>query len=378
MLLLLLFSVEYVGDGSLSVYRLCIFPLSLIGCILIGSKPTFAIARTYSVLIIILLLWLSVCQTVTDNNPLFPIMMMPLAWFIIHFYYMENRPEVEYAKIFSAYSLPHIISLLLGVHNILGGRFAGLHVDPNFCGIFLSIGIVGAFTCLFNRPKWFVLRLYYVFIVIMSLLLLFWTGSRGAMLSFALIILYYFYRSKKVSLWLKILSVAVILIGYNYLMSYINSLPSWVSPDESIVDSILCRFQSDSMSEGSRRKDLWTHAFNSLINSDYLTPIGSAQALMGTNYIFVHNTFIDFMLELGLVEGMVLNIVLLFCMGKGFSLIVKGVYNEKEKVFTLICVIVLVELFFLSAYSQKIVWLSIIYLICSTNKFFYKNLSTKK
>lgn len=143
-LILIFFSIEYIGDGVLSVYRLIIFPLACICLILLFSKPKQLYVSKLSIFISVVLGWLTICQGLLDSNMLFPIFTLPLVLCVIQFIGLKRHLVVNYSLIFSLYSIPHILSVVFNKYELLAGRFCGLHKDPNFCGIYLSMAVIGA------------------------------------------------------------------------------------------------------------------------------------------------------------------------------------------------------------------------------------------
>lgn len=365
-LILLFFSLEYLGtESGITIYRFVIFPLSLLGCVMVtGMKRVKEALKIYALLLVVLI-WLTVCNILTDNNPLFPIFTIPFVYFLVNFLLLENKIDINYPLIFACYSLPHILSVVFGVFELDSGRFCGLHEDPNFCGIFLGVAIIGSFFYLKQGKGRFFSKAVHISNIVLSGLLLFWTGSRGAMLSLVLIALYYFYTAKQIKIIFKILLTVCAIIAYNKLMAYINSLPEWVSPDVDIVDSILCRFQKDSMASGSHRTLLWETAFKEMFNeSAYLTPIGESFAMRSTQNGFAHNTYISLMLEMGLIWGLLFDLYIIArCASIGLS-VVKKKLDDELLVIVFASFSVLLQLFFLSAHAQKITWLFFVFAIC--------------
>lgn len=374
-LILIFFSIEYVGNGVLSVYRLVIFPLSCLCLILLFSKPKQQYTLNLSFFISLVLGWLTICQGLLDSNMLFPIFTLPLVLCVIQFIGLKRHVVVNYSLIFSLYSIPHILSVVFNKYELLAGRFCGLHKDPNFCGIYLSIAVIGAVFYALNQENNKFFRILQILNITISMLLIFWTGSRGCMLIFLLVIAFYFYSSKRIHAAVKILITCCAIYSYFYITSYIESLPIWVDPDVDLIDSILCRFQSDKMEGGSHRTLLWQTAFSEMeANSAYFIPIGSEYAMRSTPNGYAHNTFIDFLLEMGLFPGFLFDIVIFITILKSCKNIINKKYNDEFLLLEILSILVLFQLFFLSAYSQKITWLVIVFLFSSSrNKHLLKN-----
>ena len=325
-LILIFFSIEYIGDGVLSVYRLIIFPLSCLCLLLLLSKPKQRYVLSLSFFISVVLGWLAICQLFLNGNVFSPLFTLPFVLCIIQFIGLKRHLVVNYSLIFSLYSIPHILSVLFNKYELLAGRFCGLHNDPNFCGIYLSIAIIGAVFYIFNRENSKFFRFLQILNIVISVLLLFWTGSRGAMLIFFIVIALYFYSSRKIHVAVKFVVTACAIYSFFYITRYIESLPVWVDPDINLIDSILCRFQSEKMESGSHRTMLWQTAFSEMeANNAYIYPIGSEYAMRSTPNGYAHNTFIDFLLEMGLIPGFLFDIVIFVAIFK----LCKNIYYKK-------------------------------------------------
>ena len=365
-LILIFFSIEYIGDGVLSVYRLIIFPLSCLCLLLLLSKPKQRYVLSLSFFISVVLGWLAICQLFLNGNVFSPLFTLPFVLCIIQFIGLKSHLVVNYSLIFSLYSIPHILSVLFNKYELLAGRFCGLHNDPNFCGIYLSIAIIGAVFYIFNIENSKFFRFLQILNIVISVLLLFWTGSRGAMLIFFIVIALYFYSSRKIHVAVKFVVTACAIYSFFYITRYIESLPVWVDPDINLIDSILCRFQSEKMESGSHRTMLWQTAFSEMeANNAYIYPIGSEYAMRSTPNGYAHNTFIDFLLEMGLIPGFLFDIVIFVAIFKLCKNIYYKKYDNELLVLCFLSVLVLSQLFLLSAYSQKITWLVIIFLFSS-------------
>ena len=361
--ILILFSIEYLGYNNISVYRVGIFPLLIVGCLFISGKPKYNYVNLMIMLMIIYLFLYAFCLAYLGDNIMFPLFSIPLVYYFFSFWGLKTPIKIDYAKIFVWYSLPHIVSHILGDHNFHGtGRFMGLNNDPNFCGIFLVFSIVSAIFLLRRKKTPFYQIIIYSLLLFYALFLLFLTGSRGAMLSLLLLLFVEFWKSKINKIWklsITILLVVFILRVYDYILT----LPDWVSPDVSRIDSVLCRFKPDSMADGSNRTEQWAKILRAFeYQNSIFTPLGNNN--VGMKGTYSHNTFIDFLIENGVFLGTIFLCSFLFAIietiRKSNSIRLK---SPEEWEFLYISYALMLQLFFLSAISQKIFWLSLIYII---------------
>lgn len=358
-------SIEFIGDGFFSVYRLTILPMSILGiffCIGLEKRNKY-----YGVAIgfTMYLVYFFICRIYSDDsNPFFTLMVIPLLLFLFSCWYLKDPIVVDYSKIFIWYFLPHLLALLLGIANFDDGRFAGLHEDPNFCALYINFSVFSALF-LIIRDKKLLHKFLYGIILIICLILLFITGSRGAMISLTLICSILLFIHAKIRLSTKFLLLIVFGIITVGLVAYINNLPDWVSPDESLIDYALCRFKPESMASGSGRTEIWSTVFNRIEREGaYFYPIGRTIAMRGLENDYTHNTFVDFCVEEGLIPGT----ISVLCI---FILALKGCFTQKTT-FNFECFIcsigVLLQLFFLSSISLKIFWVCLFFIVFISDK----------
>ena len=366
-LIITLFSIEYLGTEEISVYRVGIFPLSVIGLItILGMRKSNKFAFVSFVLTLYMFFY-SLCLLTVDDNILFPILCIPLLLFLNGFWSLKEPISVDYSKVFLWFFLPHLISFLTGTANYAYARFSGLHTDPNFCGLFLSFSILSAFSLIRRKGEQSIglfNKIIVVAIAVISLIFLFLTGSRGAMLSLALVVLLELIMGG-VKMKYVIAGFLVAGIAGFRLYQYILDLPDWVSPEVSLVDSVLCRFKPDTLSDGSSRIEIWNGVFRNIEDAGtWLFPIGRLAAMRGLPNTYTHNTYIDFMVDNGVILGAIIVIVIVIVFMAGKVLL----YHHKddnlyEHEFTLCCFSVLIQLFFLSAIQQKILWLCLAFIV---------------
>lgn len=362
-LILLLFSVEYLGNGQITVYRVTIFPLSIIGLLLTFSRLNNRQSIISGIVWILYFIWYAFCMMYLNDNYIMPLTTIPLALFICNAIPLKGVHDIDYPSIMLWYGLPHLIVYFFGTPNYAYGRFAGLHNDPNFCGIFLTVSILSIFFILRRKEvtKWKKTLLTLLLVLYVYLLLL--TSSRGALIVVLAISAYALLLMIKKK-YVKILFVIAIAVSGYFLINYIESLPSQISLSEDPLNYFLSRFKSDEIEGGSGRSQAWIIVLSRLIDGNHwFYPLGRESAMDGLGIRYTHNTWIDFMVENGIIVGGCLIITLLFNMIKGFSLIRKNKKNENEKSIYYLCLIILLQFFFLSAINQKIVWVFVFLLI---------------
>ena len=366
-LILYFFSIEYVGSDGISVFRVLIFPLTLIGVFLTSSELK---SKNYSSIILFVfcfLAWDFISNIITEGNPLSPIFTFPLLLLVVGVWSNRQWLDVDYVKIFIWYSVPHYLAVLLGLEYMHETRFCGLHNDPNFCGMFLSISITASIILLLRKNikiKW---KLVYLANAFLSLVLLFATGSRGAMLSMTLLI-FFFFLTSRISRFKKIIVLALLSIAVIQIWNYILTLPVWVNPEEDPIGGVLSRFNPENMEGGSGRTDIWSMVIGKLADSNYLIPIGLAEAMKGQTNAYVHNTFLEILVQDGVIFGSIFLLVVIVEYIKAILYEIKiGFHGYDSDLFYVIFVI-LSQMIFISA-GIKIFWFLVFTLFCM-NKFY--------
>ena len=356
-LLLLLFSVEYIGEGNLSVYRLGIFPLALLGCLFVSPSPKYSnFGHSVTIFSIYLIIY-SLCLLIHNDNYLFPIFTIPLAYFLFAIWFSREPFDIDYAKIFSFYSVPHIFALVSGRANFAFGRFAGLHYDPNFCAIFITIATISSFFLIIRERQSFAKRMFFCILLVVDIILLLLTGSRGGIMSLLAVGLIMFFSSHAKFRLKIIVGLALISIGLS-IFAYIQSLPDFVSPEDSIIDSFLVRLKPDTVEEGGGRTEVWEGVWNRIFSSgDWITPYGRLNAMQGFMNQYTHNSYLDFLVENGIILGIIIVVSYLIALFKSFIRLKKNKINKNEIPYLWCCYAVSFEMFFISAVSQKIFWI---------------------
>lgn len=230
-------------------------------------------------------------------------------------------------------------------------RLTGTVVDPNIFVIFLSIILGVSFHYSIEGKK-----KYYIPLII-SLISLLLTFSRGGILGiiFFLIIYYIRYQKLKVNMIFKVLSLIIILF---ILVGVFNTYT-----DMDLASIINNRISDLS---GSGRLKTWTNAIN-LIKMKPIFGIGLYNFLpynirLFNDYHYAHNTYLEIITENGIIGA-------LFFIGFLFFFIMNRPKNKYAYLIKLIIYSQLFMLFFLSGIINEFVYFSFA---------LYKGLNMKK
>lgn len=364
-LIILFLSIEYVGNGTISVYRVIILPLSVIGIIsILSNKRKIKIRNLRSIVVFFfMMIWFAIARLTVNDNWLFPVFNIPLGLFLFLYWNYSPESSVDYRRIFSIYSIPHIIALLTGLATWQGTRFAGARADSNFCSLELVIAIIASVMLFFNKEEKKGFRIFGFFNAIVSIVLLWLAGSRGAFLSLILISSFIYILSPAKKIY-KVCVAFVFFIGFQYVKAYVMGLPDWVDPEQYPVDAFFSRFKPESLQRGSGRADIWEHVIDKLKSGNYfIFPLGREAAMTGMNNDFTHNTFLDFIVENGIIMGFFDLFVVGYAILQTVLALVKKRLSSNNCVFAWLALSISCQLFALSAISDKLFWLMVVFMM---------------
>lgn len=356
--ILLAFSIEYLGYGQLSVFRVIILPLTLYGLLTIKAPNYGRNVRT-STFLVVFMLYFALCNLYTDTNPLFAVLCIPFMIYMGKCVSSGLLCRVDVGRIFSLYSLPHFFAFLfMRSHAFLEeGRFNGLHEDSNFCGNYLLIAVVSSMFLLLYKDNTKKAKYFDLFNSVTGIALIILTCSRGAILTFLIFVCYLFYKSH-IPKYAKISILVALGFGFVSLNAYIESLSIFVSADSGYVDFILSRFKEENMEGGSNRLEFWSMAYNAMVTKPFI-PIG-------TNFLnrifYTHSTYVDICLEIGFVQGIIFCIYYLISTLSKLKLLLRG--TDFNYTLMYCCAILLsIQLSLLSADREKLFWMMVCFIL---------------
>ena len=365
-----LFSIEYVSFGEgISIFRMIIFPLSLLGLSLLRPKNIKGQQNFYIIILIILLA--NVLSAANSNNMIngfFNSLGIFIFMFFILNYFMIIGVSKKIIKIIAFFSIPQYLAFCLWLFLGMGqfynthGRFIGFHVDPNFLSMYLNFALVAKFNLL-SQCKSRKSKFGYLLFILLDYMLIFSAQSRigilGALLSF---LLFLFFYHKKVFIVLITLSGFII----NFLQDKMDKLS--FSRNFNTIDGILYRFKNVDANGNEKEMARLVHFNNfvDIISNNESVFIGLS--LQNYYYRFLqypHNLLIDMSLELGLVTAIIFIIYLIILFIKGFLFAFK---NKKNSIFFQLALVTFVSSLFLTSYKQKFFWFMIVILFISSKK----------
>lgn len=186
--------------------------------------------------------------------------------------------------------------------SILGNKVE----DPNqFCGYFIP-GIVYYFYLFLNNKN---KKLKNILILLLFLYLVFLTGSRGGLLAilggmFAVFILY-LKQNKNNKFWNKLIKVILIgILMYLIVMFILNK----INPELAVRFSI----ENVISSGGTGRTEIWKYYINLYVQSNlWYKLFGYGLGSLSSIYRVAHNTWIESLLESGIIGSILLISIML-------------------------------------------------------------------
>lgn len=358
---------EEFDIAGISVFQLIMLPLALLG-IVFCRRNSFHY-REFNVFFFLLLWLLLSCIYNGDwMGVVNKVLLIPYIYFIINYIKTNYRHHViRFDWIFIWGPLLSLISLYLGTANYADLRFSGIHKDANFACLIYAISFVSKL-CFFGsiKIKW---KIVYALLMLGDIYLLLLTQSRGGLLAlFFVCFLFLLFKFRTVKGRLLLIIASFFLVST--LFAIANTLDYWYG-DNNVFTYALARFQSDSLERGSGRDDLWKFAINYLVsNGGIFIPVGYNNYRELTNF-WSHNSYIDLALDATGVITVLFMLYLCVCFMSFYFKRRKttSMRPDYDSIFY-IGVAGCISLFFLSAYTQKLFYFSLMTLIIAGN---YKN-----
>jgi len=369
--IIFLLPIEFLSIGEyFSTFRLVIFPLSILGIIVMKSK--FLSSQRNIILLVMLCLTFSIFSNLIYelkygfNAYLNSIgILIFIAYLLL--YYNNFGFDFKQIKVISYYTIYCIIPLVLFYfldinydffHNL---RFKGFHKDPNFFCAYINISLAAKYIYLYVKKKFDLILVSFILIDIFSILL---TQSRGGIITTILIIfIFIFLYRKKIIPGLIIISI----IFVTFILKRIESLR--YDNIDNLFDAILFRFsyknyKGDSVEDA--RSGHIENFFEIISNKDQIIFGYSSGRYVETFDSYPHNLFIDICLEYGLFVGTFLTFII-------FKFILKGYLNFKNNIYShyyFIAISALINIIPLSSLNQKFFWFILILLYLSNKKIY--------
>ena len=292
------------------------------------------------------MLWTANLDVTISRNVAYTL--LPLFFVIINMYNF-NKNEVNLIKISVVLSLMMLVCyVLLNYKEFMILSYSRFTLneenDPNNLAAHIIMPLFFTIINLTNDNR--IVKIFSFIMVIFSMLALLLTGSRGAMLSVIIGLMYLFFLNiKKINIkYLVILFFCGIIIFY-----FINKyLPQ---------DSIQRLFTIDSYisdTEGyTSRSGIWKNIFNFILPVMPIIGYGSGVAAYVLAGVYgylkgVHNTYLNMIIEYGFIA---LPIFIFFI----YNLYRKLKLNNKQKYISIL-ISMLIIIFFLDSYAKKFFW----------------------
>lgn len=358
--------IEFVElPSGISFYKLIIVPASSLGFLylLVRGVRISSLAGVLPLLVFVPLMVLSYLKWGVRSSLVSAIGFIP--FFVFMYYYLVNFGWPIGASVSLAmWSLPHLGSLVLFYFGLSNEaftdsifRFDGIHSDPNFMVLFVLASTTGKAILFRISPRAWV-RWVIVMFVLLDIFMIGMGGSRGGALG--LFITFFTLSMLRIGFFKSVLFylVLALLIYFSFGFVYYN-LPDQIaaSPFWATVDRLLYSDKGDLNASSSNRYYLWDSAVRLMENKGAM--IGyTIENFRKKHWLYPHNSFLDAALESGL-PGL---FVLLGIIGFSAYILIRNIHKlDLGGVQALLLgASFWATLLFLSSFSTKVFWLSII------------------
>lgn len=272
-----------------------------------------------------------------DNN-WYLLSMMFLTVMLMHYKMKENELNliVKVLVFFGVISSICVFSLGQEYTNVEGRYYLGDKSDPNYYAFVLLTPILMSLFKWINTKRTIWLLMSMVIGISMFML-----GSRGALLGVMVTIAVYFFKKYEIK-------YNIILWG---ILSAIVVLASNWSDRLSVSEA--------TESGGAGRIFIWAAAWNLFLNNMWTgVGVGNFGEYMFSfadseyaEFTAAHNMYLDLITELGLFGGVLFILMLIF-------MIKRRTYTANQMYLKMCLLAIMIAGFFLSAFSQKIIWLT--------------------
>lgn len=350
------FTVVHIDNvlGSFSPFRIVILPLCIL-YIILRCRSGIKADSPYMIGVYLFfgfsLLFVTVGGTFTSSLSFIGnILQFAMAFLLIRNINF-NRSTLYIITLWCITQIPSLLSAFINNRLGMSQRFTGLFFDPNYLCAFVNGAIVSA-AYLFSKEKNKLLKLYNLMVIALGLIMIFMSYSRSGMLGILLIaVIYLFVYNKKLLTIVVLISIPVVSALFVK-----AQFITWQDGADNFFNGFLYRTftLSRDMSELTAERSDFAAEFYKHLDEYFF--IGTDITTYLDKYNgghFVHNGFLEIMIQGGVLFGGVFLVILL-------SSIVKEVLMANRyhllSVELLICLAILIPMTTLS-YSSKLAWL---------------------
>lgn len=303
--------------GVLSLAKVVVAPACFYG-ILILSKKGFSNREKLGLLILSMFPILNLLNAFIIGRSYLEFIRIGLILFFVFLYVARCpfKPIIAYSL--ALYSLPNLLMIAkwkLG-WDAFGGlgwfaqdmRFGGFTSDPNYTGIYMLIAVMAKLFLLTKAEKKVTLFGLSVFIFL-DFYIFYLIGSRASIIALilaCLVLFQYRFRIYRTA----IISLGIISLIYVYSDQILNYIFGMHLPN---LDVWIFRLSNERLAENIRFS-IWRAALDLVSSHNWFYGIGKFNfGEISHFYRVPHNAYLDSMLDMGLVPGILFTVIVLYC-----------------------------------------------------------------
>ena len=234
---------------------------------------------------------------------------IPIAVFLI--------PEINDTNVvFSRLALFRYIAIAVAAYMVFLGGYQNAEQDNymEFSYALLPF-VLTSFYATYNGKKWLNLVLYVVGVIVIT----FYGARTPLLISVLFPIVTVVLRKGKLSfekLLLLFIAAVLIMVIIANLSSVLGVLGRY---GESVGSYALSKLQTNAFWDSSTRNDIYDHAFR-LIEEKSGAPMGLFADRIYLDVIYVHNIFLEFIIDYGIILGVALSLAIIYLMLRSYKI----------------------------------------------------------
>lgn len=337
-------------------------PLSCIGLLCLKKRSGNVFVEGIIAVTLFLLSFFSlISQRQESHSWIAFLLIIPFFLFSFRFFSLGERQRELFVVVMLISLLPHLYFSGgdSSISSLTVSREIGAHRDANFAALQISWGVIACLGMALSRNISHLKKIFFIVGGIIAGGVLISTASRGGVLGTTVALGGVFlYRFQNKGARFAIVLFAVLGIGF-LIGGGLDALAQGAN-QETALGRFLARCTGDELSDGSGRVEMWMWTLKRLFvtGEGFFIPMGS-NSVFEVFGVYVHNTYLDMMLSLGVLISSPFFLLLLKAVFKNFRNLTLEKESWTELVILFCAFSTLIQISFLTALSNKLTWVAI-------------------